>query len=94
MLILIDPLYENVLIQMVQVDGSLKVKLPPLLKTAMEFVKPSVIGFVGECRRVESEYSALDMLIPLTSFCWTKNLDRKVVAVDETYVLVHLMCPC
>ena len=76
---------------MIQVDGNLKVKLPPSMKSPWEFVKPTVIGFIGEGHRLESEYSALDVMFPLTSFCWTKNLDRKVIAVDETYVHVR---PC
>ena len=82
-----------IVIQMVQVNGNLKVKLPPL-KTAtscssdheLEFVQPSVVGFIGECHRVDSGCSAMDVVLPLTSFSWTKTLDKKLISVDPTYV--------
>ena len=63
-------------------SGNLKVKLPPS-NSDLEIVEPSVIGFIGECRRVESGYSALDMVSPITSFTWTKTLDRKIISIDE-----------
>ena len=77
---------------MVQVNGNLKVKLPPskipvlLSSGEMEFIEPSVVGFIGECHRIESDYSAMDVILPLTTFTWTKTLDKKLISVDPTYV--------
>ena len=76
--------------QTVQVNGNLKVKLP-LLKISpscrsgeLEFVEPSVVGFIGECHRIDSSCSAMDVVLPLTSFRWTKTLDKKLISVDAT----------
>lgn len=72
-------------------NGNLKVKLP-LSKIAtfcegnLEFVEPSVVGFIGECHRIDSGCSTLDVLLPLTSFSWTKTLDRNIISIDPTYV--------
>ena len=77
---------------MVQVNGNLKVKLPPL-KTPpsyhdgqLEFVEPSVVGFIGECHRINSGCSAMDVILPLTSFSWTRTLEGKFISVDAMYV--------
>ena len=80
------------ILQMVQVNGNLKVKLPPskiLVSSSsgeMELVEPSVVGFIGECHRIESGCSAMDVVLPLTTFSWTKTLDNKLVSIDPTYV--------
>ena len=80
---------------MVQVNGNLKVKLPPSKIPPfchggqLEFVEPSVVGFIGECHRIDSGCSAMDVVLPLTSFSWTKTLDRKLISCDATYVHVY-----
>jgi hypothetical protein len=83
---------------MVQVNGNLKVKLPPLktppsCRGEMEFVEPSVVGFIGECHRIDSDCSAMDVVFPLTSFSWTKTLDKKLISVDTMYVLYDIISP-
>ena len=79
---------------MVQVNGNLKVKLLPSKiansgDSELEFVEPSVIGFIGECRRIDTGCSALDhdVLLPLTSFSWIRALDKRIIYIDATYVM-------
>ena len=89
-------IFPVIIMQMVQVNGNLKVKLPPSKITPsssscnghLEFVEPSVVGFIGECHRIDSGYSAMEAVLPLTSFTWTKTLDKKTISIDETYVHV------
>ena len=81
----------SLLIQMVQVNGNLKVKLPPSKTTTscggeLEFVDPSVVGFIGECHRVDSGCSAVDVVLPLTTCSWTKTLDKKIISIDAMYI--------
>ena len=78
---------------MIQVNGNLKVKLPPSKTTTscssdheLEFVEPSVVGFIGECHRVDSGCSAMDVVLPLTSFSWTRTIDENLISIDATYV--------
>ena len=81
---------------MIQVNGNLKVKLPPSKVPVssssgeMELVEPSVVSFIGECHRIESDCSAMDVVLPLTTFSWTKTLDRKLISIDPTYVRCHV----
>ena len=73
--------------QMVQVNGNLKVRLPPSKhfgKCEVELVEPSVIGFIGECRLIESASSILELSIPHSTFTMTKSLDMKIISVEAT----------
>ena len=84
---------------MVQVSGNLKVKLPPSKVPPsrhgtggrLEFVEPSVVGFICECHRIDSGCSAMDVVLPLTSFSWTRTLDTKLVSIDSEYVYTILI---
>ena len=76
-----------VLFQIYEVSGNLKVKLMPLKacgNDVMEFVEPTAIGFVGECRVVESVVSILEISIPCSSFIVTRSLDMKLLSVDAS----------
>ena len=54
-------------------------------KEALEFVEPSVVGFVGECRVVESAASILEISVPHSSFIITRSLDMKrVISVEAS----------
>ena len=70
--------------QMVQVNGNLKVKLPPSDNMEVQMVEPSVIGFIGECRLIESASSILELSIPHSTFTMTKSLDMKIISVEST----------
>lgn len=72
---------------MVQVNGNLKVRLPPSKdfgKPNIELVEPSVIGFVGECRLIESASSIIELSVPHSTFTMTKSLDMKIISVEST----------
>ena len=78
---------------MVLVHGNLKVKIPPkaTAKTyvgrngQMEVVEPSVIGFVGVCELVESATSVDDIMLPVTSFTWSSNLEkRRINSIEKS----------
>ena len=72
---------------MVQVNGNLKVRLPPSKnfgKHDVELVEPSVIGFVGECRLIESASSIIELSVPHSTFTMTKSLDMKIISVEST----------
>ena len=70
------------------VRGNLKVKLSPsniTTKGALEFVEPSVVGFIGECRVVEMAASILEISIPHSSFIITRSLDlQRVISVEAS----------
>ena len=82
MLFLLFPL------QIVRMCGTLKVQLSPSKTTStgqLEFVEPSVIGFIGECHIVESAASILEISIPYSTFTVTRTLDmKKVISVEAT----------
>ena len=77
-----------ILLQIVQVCGNLKVQLSPSKTTSsgqLEFVKPSVLGFIGECRVVESADSILEIPTPNSTFTVTRTLDmKKVISIEAT----------
>ena len=79
-------------LQLVHVCGNLKVQLSPSKTTSsgqLEFIEPSVIGFIGECRVVESVASILEISIPHSTFTVTRTLDmKKVISVEATYVYI------
>ena len=81
-------------LQLVHVCGNLKVQLSPSKTTSsgqLEFIKPSVIGFIGECRVVESVASILEISIPHSTFTVTRTLDmKKVISVEATYVYIYI----
>ena len=66
--------------------GNLKVQLSPSKTTSSgQFVEPSVIGFIGECRVVESVASILEISTPHSSFIVTRTLDmKKVLSIEAT----------
>ena len=70
------------------VRGNLKVKLSPsniATKGALEFVEPSVVGFIGECCVVETAASILEIFVPHSSFIITRSLDmQKVISVEAS----------
>ena len=77
----------SIAVQMVQVNGNLKVKLPPSKnagKREVEFVEPSALGFIGECRLIESASSILELSVPHSTFTMTKTLDMKIISVEAT----------
>ena len=59
-----------------------------------ECVKPSVVGFVGECRVVESICSILEISVPSSTFTVIKNVDfKKLFSIDSRYlhcIYVHI----
>ena len=74
--------------QLVQVCGNLKVKLSPVKSCAdgvMEFVEPSAVGFIGECRVVESVPSILEISVPCSSFIVARTPDlKKVISIEAS----------
>ena len=78
---------------MVLTHGNLKVKIPPKAtaktylsrNSQMEAVEPSVIGFVGVCELVESATSVDDIMLPVTSFTWSSNLEkRRIYSIEKS----------
>ena len=72
--------------QLVQVCGNLKVKLSPEKTTSsgiIEVSEPLVVGFVGECRIIESLPSILEISVPCASFVLTRTVDMKKVLSIE-----------
>ena len=83
------PFTQHTYMQMVQVNGNLKVRLPPSKKFGqrdVELVEPSVMGFVGECRLIESASSIIELSIsiPHSTFTMTRSLDMKTISVEST----------
>ena len=70
--------------QMVQINGNLKVKLPPPRNSVNGEVEPSAIGFIGECRLIESAPTILDVSIPHSTFTVTRTLDFKIISIEAT----------
>ena len=71
--------------QLVQVSGNLKVKIPPLKKDQLfEVVEPSVVGFIGECCLIKSSASILEIAIPHSTFTSTVTLDFKPISMEAT----------
>ena len=73
--------------QVAQVNGNLKVKLPPLEsseKGEVELVEPIVLGFIGECRLIESTSSILEVSVTHSTFIVMKTLDLKIISVEAT----------
>ena len=75
-------------LQLVHVRGNLKVQLSPSKTTSsgqLEFVEPSVVGFIGECRVVESVTSILEISIPHSTFTVVRTLDmKKIISIEAT----------
>lgn len=67
---------------MVQVTGNLKVQILPSDSKMDEEVK-TVVGFVGECRLIESTASILEISIPQSYFTTTISMDMKIVSVES-----------
>ena len=69
-------------------QGNLKVQLPPsttFISGELEFVKPLVIGFIGECRVVESVASILEISIPYSTYTMTRTADLgKVISIEAS----------
>ena len=56
-----------------------------------ECAKPSVVGFVGECRIVESICSILEISVPSSSFTLIRSIDfKKIISIESRYMYVHL----
>ena len=76
------------LLQLVHVCGNLKVQLSPSKTTSsgqLEFVEPSMIGFIGECRVVESVASILEISIPHSTYTMTRTPDmEKIISIEAT----------
>ena len=71
------------LIQLVQVSGNLKVKIPPLKNDHLvEVVEPSVVGFIGECHLIKSSASILEISIPHSTFTSTVTLDFQPISIE------------
>ena len=55
-----------------------------------EYVKPSVVGFVGECRVVESICSILEISVPSSTFTVTRSADfKRLISIESRYMYVH-----
>ena len=73
---------------MIQVSGNLKVYVP--FQSHMEpkqegaESEPQVLGFVGECRPIESTSSILEVTIPQSHFTSTVNLEMKIISVEAS----------
>lgn len=74
---------------MIQVTGNLKVRDPdpifgssPSSSSAKEQRK-EMVGFVGECRIIESTASILEITIPQSHFTTTVSMDMKIVSVES-----------
>ena len=77
-------LYRLPLQQVVQVSGNLKVKLPPLKSTGKVSQVPSVIGFIGECRVIESVPSIVEISVSHSTFTMTKDSNRKMTYIEAS----------
>ena len=68
--------------------GNLKVQLSPSKINSsgqLEFVEPAVVGFVGECRVVESVASILEISIPHSTYTMTRTPDMKrIISIEAT----------
>ncbi len=68
--------------QMIQVTGNLKVRDPdPGDPSSAE--RKEVVGFVGECRLIESTASILEISIPQSHFTTTISMEMKIVSVES-----------
>ena len=69
-------------------QGNLKVQLSPSKISSsgkLEFVEPKVVGFIGECRVVESVASILEISIPHSTFTMTRTYDlEKIISVEAS----------
>lgn len=68
---------------MVQVTGNLKVRIPESNSTTDWDKQKAVIGFVGECRLIESTASILEISIPQSYFTTTVSMEMKIVSVES-----------
>ena len=64
-------------------SGNLKVKLPPLKSIGSVF-QPSVIGFIGEGRVIESVPSIVEISISHSTFTMMKDEDKKITFVEAS----------
>ena len=70
--------------------GNLKVQLSPPQSTSsgqLEFVEPAVVGFIGECRVVESIASILEISTPYSTYVYTMTRTpdgEKVISIDAS----------
>ena len=46
--------------------------------------EPQVLGFVGECRPIESAPSILEVLVTQSHFTFTLSLDKEVISVEAS----------
>ena len=69
---------------MVQVTGNLKVRTADSGSDGDG--QKVVIGFVGECRLIESTASILEISIPQSYFTTTISMDMKIVSVESQLV--------
>lgn len=76
-------IYIAFILQMVQVTGNLKVHISDSDSQADRDSQKSVIGFVGECRLIESTASILEISIPQSYFTTTISMDMKIVSVES-----------
>ena len=68
--------------------GTLKVQLSPPKSTSsgqLKFIEPTVIGFIGECRVVESAVSILEISIPHSTYTMTRTPDlEKIISIEAS----------
>ena len=75
--------------QVVRISGNLKV-MPPPAKTGdtadeqVEFVEPSVVGFVGECHVIESVPSILQISFSHSTFVMLKNDKHQMTYIEAS----------
>ena len=69
-------------------QGNLKVQLSPSKISSsgeLEFIEPSVVGFIGECHVVESVASILEISIPHSTYTMTRSHDLlKIISVEAS----------
>lgn len=73
---------------MIQISGNLKVHVPfqshmNPKQNGIE-TEPQVLGFVGECRPIESTSSILEVSVPQSHFTSTISLDMKIISVEAS----------
>lgn len=68
---------------MVQVTGNLKVQIPHSGSGIEQGDRKEVVGFVGECRLIESTASILEISIPQSYFTTTISMEMRIISVES-----------
>ena len=75
-----------IVMQVVRVSGNLKLRLSTskiTTESGVEFIEPSVVGFIGECHVVKHVSSILESSSPCSSVTMNRSLDlKRVIAIE------------